>query len=110
MIKEKSIKHETELISIFNKPTPSQQDHFKSEIIDFCNLNDYSGDNRPSYCPYCQRRTKMIKKGFALGKQRYLRTNCYHKFSYSSHMIASFLKIDIDEFIEILSRSDNVVY
>ena len=43
----------------------------------------------------------MIKKGFARGKQRYLCMDCYHKFTYDSHMITSFLKIDVDEFIEI---------
>ena len=43
----------------------------------------------------------MIKKGFAHGKRRYLCVDCYHKFTYDSHMITSFLKIDVDEFIEI---------
>ena len=43
----------------------------------------------------------MIKKGFARSKQRYLCMDCYHKFTYDSHMITSFLKIDVDEFIEI---------
>ena len=43
----------------------------------------------------------MIKKGFARGKQRYLCMECEHKFTYDSHMITSFLKIDVDESIEI---------
>ena len=45
----------------------------------------------------------MIKKGYVRGKQRYLCMDreCYHKFTYDSHMITSFLKIDVDEFIEI---------
>ena len=43
----------------------------------------------------------MIKKGFARGKQRYLCMDCYHKFTYDSHMITSFLKIDVDEFVKI---------
>ena len=43
----------------------------------------------------------MIKNGLARGKQRYLCTECYHKFTYDLHMITSFLKIDVDEFIEI---------
>ena len=101
MIKEKSIMHETDLITNFNKLTQSQQDRIQREIIDFCNLNDRLGDNRPYQCPYCHKKTKMIKKGFARGKQRYLCMDCYHKFTYDSHMITSFLKIDVDEFIEI---------
>ena len=51
MIKEESIMHETELITNFNKLTQSQQDRIQQEIIDFCNLNDCLGDNRPSQCP-----------------------------------------------------------
>ena len=43
----------------------------------------------------------MIKKGFARRKQRYLCMECKHKFTYDSHMITSFLKIDVDEFVEI---------
>lgn len=101
MIKEKSIMHETELITNFNKLTQSQQNRIQREIIDFCNLNDRLGDNRPYQCPYCHKKTKMIKKGFARGKQRYLCMECEHKFTYDSHMITSFLKIDVDEFIEI---------
>ena len=101
MIKEKSIMHETELITNFNKLTQSQQNRIQREIIDFCNLNDCLDDNRPYQCPYCHKKTKMIKKGFARGKQRYLCMDCYHKFTYDSHMITSFLKIDVDEFIEI---------
>jgi len=93
--------HETELITNFNKLTQSLQDRIQKEIIDFCNLNDRLGDNRPYQCPYCHKKTKMIKKGFARGKQRYLCMDCYHKFTYDSHMITSFLKIDVDEFVEI---------
>ena len=93
--------HEIELITNFNKLTQSQQNHIQREIIDFCNLNDCLGDNRPYQCPYCHKKTKMIKKGFAHGKQRYLCMECEHKFTYDSHMITSFLKIDVDEFIEI---------
>ena len=93
--------HETELITNFNKLTQSQQDSIQREIIDFCNLNDCLGDNIPSQCPYCHKKTKMIKKGFVRGKQRYFCMECNHKFTYDSHMITSFLKIDVDEFIEI---------
>jgi hypothetical protein len=42
----------------------------------------------------------MIKKGFARGKQRYFCMECNHMFTYDSHMITSFLKIDVDEFVE----------
>ena len=62
MIKEKSIMHETDLITNFNKLTQSQQDRIQREIIDFCNLNDRLGDNRPYQCPYCHKKTKMIKE------------------------------------------------
>ena len=93
--------HETELITNFNKLTQSQQCCIQREIIDFCNLNDCLDDNRPYQCPYCHKKTKMIKNGFARSKQRYLCMDCYHKFTYDSHMITSFLKIDVDEFIEI---------
>ena len=62
MIKEKSIMHEKELITNFNKLTPSQQDRIQREIINFCNLNDRLGDNRPYQCPYCHKKTKMIKE------------------------------------------------
>ena len=101
MIKEKSIMHEIELITNFNKLTQSQQDRIQKEIIDFCNLNDRLGDNRPYQCPYCHKKTKMIKKSFARGKQRYLCMECKHKFTYDSHMITSFLNIDVDEFVGI---------
>ena len=55
--------HEKELITNFNKLTQSQQDRIQREIIDFCNLNDCLGDNKPSQYPYCHKKTKMIKKG-----------------------------------------------
>ena len=93
--------YETELITSFNKLTQSQKDRIQREIIDFCNLNDRLGDNRPYQCPYCHKKTKMIKKGFAHGKQRYLCMECKRQFTYDSHMITSFLKIDIDDFVEI---------
>ena len=93
--------HETDLITNFNKLTQSQQDRIQREIIDFCNQNNILGDRKPSKCPYCYKKTKMIKKGLARGKQRYLCMECEHKFTYDSHMITSFLKIDVDEFIEI---------
>lgn len=82
--------HETELITNFNKLTQSQQNRIQREIIDFCNLNDCLDDNKPYQCPYCHKKTKMIKKGFARGKQRYLCMECKHKFTYDSHMITSF--------------------
>ena len=58
MIKEKSIMHETELITNFNKLTQSQQDRIQREIIDFCNLNDCLGDNRPYQCLIVTRRQR----------------------------------------------------
>ena len=61
-MKEKSIMHETDLITNFNKLTQSQQDRIQREIINFCNLNDRLGDNRPYQCPYCHKKTKMIKE------------------------------------------------
>lgn len=48
MINEESIMYETELITNFNKLTLSRQDCIQKEIIDFCNLNNRLGDNRPS--------------------------------------------------------------
>ena len=70
--------HETELITNFNKLTQSQQNRIQREIIDFCNLNDCLGNNRPYQCLYCHKKTKMIKKGFAHGKRRYLCVECKH--------------------------------
>ena len=61
MIKEKSIMHEKELITNFNKLTQSQQDCIQRKIIDFCNLNDFLGDNRPSKCPVT-RRQRLLRK------------------------------------------------
>lgn len=75
--------HEIELITNFNKLTQSQQNRIQREIIDFCNLNNRLGDNRPYQCPYCHNKTKMIKRGFARGKQRYFCMEC-------EHMITSF--------------------
>lgn len=54
--------HETDLITNFNKLTQSQQDRIQREIIDFCNLNVCLGDNKPSQCPYCHKKTKIIKE------------------------------------------------
>ena len=51
----------------------------------------------------------MIKKGFARRKQRYLCMECKHKFTYDSHMITSFLNIDVDEFVEICIDSLTMV-
>ena len=82
MIKEKPIMHETELITNFNKLTQSQQNRIQREIIDFCNLNDCLGDSRPCQCPYCHKKTKMI---------------------------TSFLKIDVDEFVEICTDTLTMV-
>ena len=93
--------HETELITNFNKLTQSQQNCIQQEIINFCNLNDCLCDNRPYQCPCCHKKTKMIKKGFARRKQQHLCMECKHKFTYDSHIITSFLKIDVDEFVEI---------
>ena len=52
MIKEKSIMHETELITNFNKLTQLQQNRFQREIIDFCNLNDCMDDTLSIYDNY----------------------------------------------------------
>ena len=59
-MKDKSILHETKLITNFNKLTQSQQDCIQREIINFCNLNICLSDNKPSKCPYCHKNTYAV--------------------------------------------------
>ena len=96
-----SIMDEIELSAHFNNLTQSQRDYIQREIIDFGNINNCLDDNRVAHFPYCYKETKIIKKGFAHCKQRCLYMGANHKFTYDSHLVTSFLKVNVDDFVKI---------
>ena len=86
---------------IISKLTDSQKERLLREAIDFAVMNDKIKQTRPDSCPCCGKQARMIKKGFAHGKQRYQCKECGKKFVYDSHTITSGLKIEKEQLIEI---------
>ncbi|MGX8833740.1 IS1/IS1595 family N-terminal zinc-binding domain-containing protein [Amedibacillus sp. YH-ame6] len=81
---------QTELLKNLAKLTPYQKRKLEMYVIDALKLNAEDQDNRPKYCPYCKKDSRMIKKGFKHGKQRYQCKDCEHVFTYNSHTITMY--------------------
>lgn len=71
-------------------------------MLDALKLNEEDKNTRPDICPYCKKHTAMIKKGFKAGKQRYQCKDCKHVFTYNSHMITMYSKIERSMFQKIV--------
>lgn len=82
--------------------TPCQKRKLEMYIIDALLLNDEDKNTRPLCCPYCKKETNMIKKGFKHGKQRYQCKDCKHVFTYNSHTITMYSKIERSIFKKIV--------
>ncbi len=93
---------QSELLKIIASLTPYQKRKLEMYIIDAFNLNETDKDTRPEICPYCHKKTKMIKKGFKCGKQRYQCKECKHVFTYNSHTITMYSKIERSMFVQIV--------
>ena len=82
--------------------TPYQKMKLQMFMIDALALNEEDKDCRPKSCPYCKNQSKMIKKGFNHGKQRYQCKDCKHVFTYNSHTITMYSKIERSMFQKIV--------
>lgn len=71
-------------------------------VIDVLRLNNEDKDMKPRYCPYCNKQSRMIKKGFKNNKQRYQCKECQHIFTYNSHTITMHSKIERSMFQKIV--------
>ena len=91
-----------ELLKAFSTLTAYQQRTISMAIIDALELNEEDRNNRPKICPFCQKETRTIKKGFRCRKQRYQCKNCKHIFTYNSHTITQHSKIEPSMFRKIV--------
>lgn len=93
---------QNELLHAISGLTESQKKEMERWIIDKLQLNDDIKSEKPSKCPYCNKETKMIKKGMMHKKQRYLCKECNHKFVYDRNTITMNSKLDKSVFYEIV--------
>lgn len=98
-----------ELLNAYSRLSERQKELIDREIRNKLKLNDDLVNTKPSVCPYCKKKTKMIKKGFKCGKQRYECKECLHRFTYDSHTITSNFKISKEDFYEIIIDTLNLV-
>ena len=85
---------QSELLKSIASLTPYQKRKLEIYVIDALNLNEEDRDLKPKRCPYCGKESRMIKKGFKNGKQRYMCKDCSHIFTYNSHTITMYSKIE----------------
>lgn len=100
---------QTELLISISKLTPFQKGRLEMYIIDALKLNESDENVKPSLCPYCKQETDMIKKGFKRGKQRYQCKGCKHVFTYNSHTITMYSKIERSMFQKIILDTLNCI-
>ena len=85
---------QSELLKAISTLTPYQRRKLEMFVVDALLLNEKDQNIKPQVCPYCHKPSHMIKKGFSSGKQRFLCKECNHVFTYNSHTITSYSKID----------------
>ena len=93
---------QSELLKAIASLTPYQRRKLDRYIIDALHLNEEDLNTKPEVCPYCHKQSHMIKKGFASGKQRFQCKDCNHVFTYNSHTITMYSKIDRSMFLRIV--------
>lgn len=71
-------------------------------LIDALKLNERDKNIRPKECPYCNQESRMIKKGFNRGKQRFQCKECQHVFTYNSPTITMYSKLERSMFQKIV--------
>lgn len=91
-----------ELLNAIATLSPYQKRKLEMYVIDALNLNESDKNCKPDHCPYCKKNSKMIKKGFKRGKQRYKCKACNHVFTYNSHTITMYSKIERTVFHKIV--------
>lgn len=82
--------------------TPYQRRMLDTFMLDALKLNEEDANTKPDICPYCKKHTAMIKKGFKAGKQRYQCKDCKHVFTFNSHTITMYSKIERSMFQKIV--------
>lgn len=93
---------QSELLKAISTLTPYQRRKLEMFVVDALLLNEKDQNIKPQVCPYCHKPSHMIKKGFSSGKQRFLCKECNHVFTYNSHTITSYSKIDRSMFLKIV--------
>lgn len=111
IISERQVKpmKQSELLSSISQLTQYQRKAMETYIIDALRLNKEVENTRPTVCPYCNHKANFIKKGFSHGKQRYQCKECHHVFTYNSHTITMYSKIERSMFLKILLDTLNCV-
>lgn len=95
---------QSELLKAIPSLTPYQKNKLERDIIDALHFNKEEQNIKPEICPYCHEKSHMIKKGFKCGKQRFQCKNCKHVFTYNSHTITMYAKIDRSMFLKIVQE------
>lgn len=85
---------QSSLLTSIASLTPYQKRKLEMFIIDALHLNEEDSNTKPHCCPYCKKESDMIKKGFNNGKQRYQCKGCKHVFTYNSHTITMYSKLE----------------
>jgi len=98
---EEYIMRQSPILVAYSKLSASQQERIRRVVTDLVNMNEQLESQKPEVCPYCEKQSKMIRKGCECGKQKYQCKECGHKFVWDSHTITANLKISRDEFLEI---------
>lgn len=93
---------QSELLKAISLLTPYQKNKLERYILDALHLNQEDQNVKPEICPYCHEKSHMIKKGFKCGKQRFQCKSCKHVFTYNSHTITMYAKIDRSMFLKIV--------
>lgn len=83
---------QSEMLVAYSKLTRSQKDRIERMVRDLVCMNAQLKEEKPNICPVCgEKHPKLIKKGVAGKKQRYLHVSnsCNRKFVYDSNTITS---------------------
>lgn len=100
---------QNELLHAISTLSSSQRKQLEYWLIDKLSLNNDLASTKPKVCPYCKKETRMVKKGFENSKQRYECKECKHRFTYDSHTITMYSKLDKTVFYEIVSDTINLI-
>lgn len=91
-----------ELLKSIAQLTAFQKKQLEGFLIDAFRLNEEEKNRKPDRCPHCHKESRVIKKGFNKGKQRFQCKDCLHLYTFDSHTITTYLKIERSMFQRIV--------
>lgn len=101
---------QSELLKNISNLTKYQKEQLNRYILDMLQINDDLKHTKPSICPKCNKKTRIVKRGLTKsGKQRYWCKDCGGVFAYDTQTTTMNMKIPHVMFYQIALDTLNFV-